>query len=333
MPPKLRKPVAKPSDNEIDVTREFREEHREESASSEDTLGPVTSPASITMTATHLDQLISSLVAAMPTPTAAIAHVAVPPAPRPVPIKLTCWSDDDIPSEFFKKYEKAMGHNRHAKSEWGSLLPVYMTGRVQAAFSQVADDDLDNWELVKESLLELLGDTPSFADRRWWTLSRLPNEDIGAFYLRIRSTRLRRVDGLKTRDEVVEQTILSHFLSLLPQDCYASVADRRPKDGQSAARMAQEWEDTRAFRRRHRPWRTGQRPYNSFRGSEGEPHGGNGSASNSGSRMANVSSSSGNVNSTGNVASGGSRVPSSQENASRLGPVGLTEEVRGRERQ
>ena len=107
---------------------------------------------------------------------------------RPVPIKLTRWSDDNIPSLFFKKYKKAMGHNRHAKSEWGSLLPVYLTGRAQAAFSQVADDDLDNWELVKESMLELLGDTPSFADHRWWTLSRLPNEDIGAFYLRIRST-------------------------------------------------------------------------------------------------------------------------------------------------
>ena len=227
-----------------DTTREYREE----STSSEDTtVGAGPGLASVTMTSEHLDRLISSLVARIPAPSAAVAPVAVPPVPRAAPIKLVRWSDEDIPSEFFKKYEKAMGHNRHDKREWGSLLPVYLTGRAQAAFAQVAEDDLDDWDIVKECMLESLGDTPSFADRKWWSLSRLPNEDVGAFYLRIRSTGLRRLDGLKTKEEVVEHTILSRFMSLLSQDCYASVADRRPKDGQTAARMAQEWEDTHSF--------------------------------------------------------------------------------------
>ena len=195
MPPKDRnkKQQAVEQDRNVEVTREYREE----SASSEDTiLGADLGLASVTMTSEHLDRLISSLVSRIPISSAAVDPVSVSLAPRPVPIKLTRWSDEDIPSEFFKKHEKAMEHNWHDKREWGPLLPVHLTGRAQAAFAQVAEDDLDDWEVVKECMLESLGDMPSFADRRWWSLSRLPNEDIGALYLRIRSTGLRGLDCL-----------------------------------------------------------------------------------------------------------------------------------------
>ena len=84
---------------------------------------------------------------------------------------------------------------------------------------------LDDYDTVKETLLESLGDTPSSADRRWWALNRQSGEDPGAFYLRVRSTRLRRLHGLKTREEICEKVILSRFLSLLPQDSYNSVVD------------------------------------------------------------------------------------------------------------
>ena len=179
----------------------------------------------------------------------------------------------------------------------------------------------------------VVGDTPTSADRRWWTLGHQPNEDPGAFYLRVRSTGLRRMDGLKTREEVVEQTILSRYLSLLPQDCYSSVIERRPKDGQAAARLVQEWEDTRGFARRPRQWRTGQHPYG-HRGAESESQAGyNGSASNSGSRLASVPSSAGKVASTGNVVSSNSRVPSSQENPSRQASSGAGRSDRGNQRE
>ena len=72
-----------------------------------------------------------------------------------------------------------------------SGVNVYLSGRAQASFSQVADETLDDYELVKDSLLESLGDTPASADHRWWTISRQASEDPGAFYLRVRSTGLR----------------------------------------------------------------------------------------------------------------------------------------------
>ena len=111
-------------------------------------------------------------------------------------IKPPKWSDEDTPSEFFNKYEKALKHNGVDKSEWGHVLPIYLSGRAQASFSQVSKEMLPDYELVKATMLESLGDTPASADRRWWTISHLPGETPGAFYLRVRAIGLRRLHGL-----------------------------------------------------------------------------------------------------------------------------------------
>ena len=247
----------------------------------------------------------------MPTPDASSRSSAPTHASFIKPPK---WSDEDTPHEFFHKYEKAMKHNRVDKGEWGHVLPVYLSGRAHASFTQVDEETLDDYDSVKETILASLGDTPASADRRWWNLTRHSGEDSGAFYLRVRSTGLRRVHGLKTREEVVEHTIMSRFLSLVSQECYSSVMERSPKDGLAASRMVQEWEETRGFQRRHRPWRAGQRPQTNYgrqnseqghmRGSDGEQQGSTNVGNSSSASASNAPH------------SGTSRSPSTQDNAS-----------------
>lgn len=180
-------------------------------------------------------------------------------ASRVPQVKVPKWSDEEAPYEYFVKFEKALKHNGLAKESWGQLLPVYLTGRAQAALAQVDVESLDDYELVKKTLLESLGDTPACADRRWWTLSRSAGEEPGAFYLRLRATGLRRLHGLSSKEEVIEHVILSRFLSLLPSDCYSSVISKQPKTGLEASRLVQEFEETRTFSRRRQPWK---RDYN-----------------------------------------------------------------------
>ena len=170
-------------------------------------------------------------------------------------IKIPKWTDDETPSEYFNKFEKALKHNGVDKASWGQLLPVYLAGKAQAAFAQVDPAALEDYEAVKATLLESLGDTPASADRRWWTLSRQAGEEAGAFYLRVRATGIRRLHGFNSREEVCERVILSRYLSLLPSDCYACVASKQPKNGLEAAKMVQEFEETRYFSRRWQPWR------------------------------------------------------------------------------
>ena len=123
--------------------------------------------------------LLASLPSLWPRPAAA----PVPP-PRPAQIKPPKWSDEDTPSEFFNK---ALKHNGVDKSEWGHVLPIYLSGRAQASFTQVSEEMLPDYELGKATMLESLGDTPASADRHWWTISRQAGETPGAFYLRVRA--------------------------------------------------------------------------------------------------------------------------------------------------
>ena len=209
---------------------------------------------------------MAALIAALPS---AIAPSV--PSTRPAQIKVPKWTAEETPFEYFTKYEKAMTHNGVDRGSWGQLLPVYLSGRAQASFAQVDPDSLDDYDAVKATMLESLGDTPASADRRWWTLSRFNGEEAGAFYLRVRQTGIRRLYGLVIREELSERMILSRFLSLLPPDCYNSVVAKQPKNGLEASKYVQEFEETRTFSERHQPWQTytgyQNQPYNREQGS------------------------------------------------------------------
>ena len=166
-------------------------------------------------------------------------------------------------------------------------MPVYLSGKAQAALAQVDLDSLDDYEAIKKVLLDSLGDTPASADRRWWSLARQSSEEPGQFYLRVRSTGLRKLYGLKTREELVEHVILSRFMSLLHPDCYSFVIAKQPKTGLEAAKLVQEYEETRSFYRRRQPWKNThqyRREPSSGNGSNGSNGGSvNGSKEGSGS--------------------------------------------------
>ena len=265
MPPKIKKTA---EERTVDVVP--HRDDRKESMSSEATLGRGSEASALSLSSETLERILaantqtfleaskdslSALLAALPSPVAAVSSSTTVATSSRAHVKTPKSSDDEIPFEYFVKFEKAMMHNRIAKSEWGHLLPAYLSGKAQAFFTQVTDDMLDDYELVKETMLESLGDTPARQDRRWWTMARQTGEDPGAFYLRVRSTGLQRLHGLRSREEVVEIIILSRFLSLLPQECYSSVVTKCPKNDLEASRLVQAFEETRSFARRHQPWR------------------------------------------------------------------------------
>ena len=200
--------------------------------------------------------------------------------PRVVPVKVPKWTDEEVPSEYFSKLEKALSHNRVDRSSWGQVLPVYLSGRAQAALAQVDPAAADDYDQVKATQLESLGDTPASADRKWWTLSRQPGEEAGSFYLRVRSTGTRRLSGLSSKEEILERMVLSRYLSLLPPETYNFVIARQPNTGLEAARITQELEETRAFSRSRSHWKKGP-PHGRRESGSGSSYNGCGYSSNS----------------------------------------------------
>ena len=220
MPPKYKKQAEM---QDLETVREGREE----SVQSEERFSTASIASNVTITSDHLERILeanqrsmAALIAGLST-----ASSSSSPSVHSAQIKPPRWFDDDTPHEYFRKFEKAMRHNKIDQREWGHLLPVYLTGK---SFTQVEEDTLDDYVIVKERMLESLEDTPASADRRWWTLSRQSGEEIGVFYLRVHSTGMRRLYGIQTREEICEKVILLRFLSTLPPDCYNSVVAKQP---------------------------------------------------------------------------------------------------------
>ena len=210
---------------------------------------------SMTANSKAMESSMMSILASMSTPASA-SSVAPPPAvAHSSAVKVPKWTDGDQPFPFFTKLETAFTHNKVDKATWGHLLPVYLSGRAELAFSQVDSSLLGDYEAVKSVLLKALGDTPAHAERHWWSLARLSGETPADFFSRVRHTGLRRLSQLPTREAVVDHVILSRFLSLLPTDSYAAVMAQHPKTGLEAAEFLLDFEETRAYSRKRQPWK------------------------------------------------------------------------------
>ena len=193
-----------------------------------------------------MESSILSVLSTISTPGSVAS--ALPPAAAPrVKVKLPLWSEDETPSNFFSKMEKALTLNGVPRSQWGQNIHVQLAGSAQNALAQVPLDSIEDYDVIKTTLLDALGDTPEFADRNWWSISRKSGEDVYAFYLRIRACGILRLQGLTSKDEILEKLVLSRFLSLLPADSYAHATDRCPKDGSEAAKLVQQLEQRRAY--------------------------------------------------------------------------------------
>ena len=242
MPPKHKK-----HEGREDLAKE--EEHSVTSPLSEASTLPT---PSVTMTTEQLQLMLHTVLASFTAAPVSASVAPLPPA-KVVKVEVPKWKEDDLPFDFFTKWEQAQLHNGMPRESWGSVLPVYLTGRAQSSLGQVHPTRLSDYELVKEDLLKLLGDTPDSSDKKWWTLARKSGESPGLFFQRVHSVGVRRMNGFETREEMMNRMILSRFLSLLSSDTYSYVMARRPKTGQEAATMVQDCEEERAFARRNQP--------------------------------------------------------------------------------
>ena len=243
MPPKK-----KGTDPRTESELDGHELEGEYSASSPLPFASSSAGASLMMTSEQLQAILEAntrsmmtLLGSRPTPVPA----AVPP--KIIRVEVPKWKDGDIPSQFLSKYEKAQHHNGVPREQWGRLLEVYLTGKAQGAYAQVDQDNVEDYGVVRNTILRSLGDIPEEADRKWWTLRRESGESSGAFYLRMRSTGTRRFDGITSRETMFEKVLLSRYMSLLSPECYTCVSARNPRTGEEAAALVNEFENRRDF--------------------------------------------------------------------------------------
>ena len=172
--------------------------------------------------------------------------VSTPPVIKK--LKVPSWSDDQQPSAYLAKYEQVLTANGEPKAKWAHLLPIYISGSLQAVFqADITPDLLDSYDSVKEILLEAMGDTASQAARKWWTVVREPDESYNTLYQKISTLNHRRLEPLgDNKQDILNFITLSKFLDLLSHACYNFVVSRQPTTGREAAKLAMEYQQSQA---------------------------------------------------------------------------------------
>ena len=148
--------------------------------------------------------------------------------------------DSTQPSSFFSQFEKAMFANEEPKARWAVLLPAYLAGKAQEAYqNEVSPDISNNYDLVKQRLLQLLGDTPEEAAR--WSASRSGGETYDSYATRLQMLFNRMISEQMTMISLKSHVILSCFVHFLLPSCATYVSSRNPTSVREAARWADQF--------------------------------------------------------------------------------------------
>ena len=103
--------------------------------------------------------------------------------------------------------------------------------------------------VIKGSLLNWLGDTPSQATQKWWTATRRSGETYSSFYSRLINLNIHRMEGAPDRQSVLDCALLSRFMHSLPPDAFDFVFARNPNNGREVVNYATEFVQSRSYNR------------------------------------------------------------------------------------
>ena len=106
---------------------------------------------------------------------------------------------------------------------------MFISGKLECAFnSEISMESLDDYYSIRVTLLKALGDTPLQASRKWWSLSRQPDESHNSYFQHLNSLNICHLEEVNTKQDINNLISLSKFLDSLYPSCYLW---RDPKSG------------------------------------------------------------------------------------------------------
>ena len=160
------------------------------------------------------------------------------------------WKDSDKPADYFRRFEQVMLCNEEPKDQWARLLSINLSGKASTIFNtRIPTAQQDDYDVVKTVLLDGFGDTVDLARKQWWIMRKETEESFQDCMIRFEEKFKRGMEGCTSILDLVSILSMSKFLSILTPECRTYVLGRNPKDGITAAHLAEEFY-------RINPWRS-----------------------------------------------------------------------------
>ncbi len=183
--------------------------------------------------------------------------------------RLPNWVDNDQPGAYFDQFERAMKFSDVPKEEWPQRLISHLTGRALNAFNRnVPTDCVDDYDRLKEALMDAMGLSKERCSREFWTFQRKYGDNCQDVARQLEAMAERYTEGCRTAQDCVRVFAMGKFLTLYPMDAAEHVRMKRPESTLVAANLMDEYmsvryqmRDRRSYNQ-HRGWRTSE----SYRG-------------------------------------------------------------------
>ena len=166
-------------------------------------------------------------------------------APKDQDVKLTKLTDDDDIEAYLLVFERLMKAYELKKERWAFKLAPYLTVKVQQAYAALGADDAAEYEKVKVAILRRYDVNEETYRRRFRSTSKKQGETNRELVNRLDDLVNKWMQECKTIEEVKDEVIREQVVNSVPEDVRIWVKERKPKSGQEAAGLADDYAQAR----------------------------------------------------------------------------------------
>ncbi|KAM4651996.1 uncharacterized protein O3C94_014325 [Discoglossus pictus] len=177
-------------------------------------------------------------------------------------------AEEDIDA-FLQDFERLCALHRISTEDWVPILAGRLTGRAAEAYRTVPNEEIRNYNKVKEIILARYAITPEAYRRRFRDLKKVEKDSHAEWACRLQRAALGWVQASKARsmEDVIQMMLLEQFYEGVTGEVQEWVRDRNPTSLTEAARKADEYLDAR---RQQKPV-TPKTPFKTFGGTSYTP--------------------------------------------------------------
>ena len=152
----------------------------------------------------------------------------------------------DSPEDFFSLFERIATFNKFPKEKWFAMCYSKLSSdnRASAAVLQIRENDLQDYDVLKEKVLQIYARQPEFYRKKFRTMSKSNNETYCDFEHNLRQTMRRWLESVRCYNNINqlrETILLERFYAVLPPELRQHIIDKEPDDLHVACELADKY--------------------------------------------------------------------------------------------
>ena len=148
---------------------------------------------------------------------------------------------------FLKTFGRNMATHNIPARDWVKHLAPLLIGKARKAYAGVEDDGANDYDVVKEAILQYYDMGAETHLKRFRTMKKKDNESYPEFATRLRDAADKWLAGCLTKENCIDAIAIEQFLQAVPMEMSNWILDQNPTTPLQAGRFAAKFCNRRGF--------------------------------------------------------------------------------------